>query len=67
MRELYEYNDRLWEMKSRIDKGSDWSDERENILYVKLHFNVPFHCIVVGISCALRSTQPLKMSIGDFS
>jgi hypothetical protein len=47
MRVLYEYKDRLWKMKSGIDKGSDWSDERD-VFCVKLHFNVAFHYIVIG-------------------
>jgi hypothetical protein len=49
MTELHECNDRLCKMKSRIDKGSDWSDGREYVVYVKLHFNVRSHYIVVGI------------------
>jgi len=40
MRELYEYNDRLWKMKSRVDRGSDWSVDREDVVYVKLHINI---------------------------
>jgi len=36
-------------MKSRIDKGSDWSDDREDVVYVKLHFILRSHYIVVGI------------------
>jgi len=35
MRELYEFNDSLWKMKSRVDRGSDWSDDREDVVYVK--------------------------------
>jgi len=49
VRELYGCNDGLWKMKGRIDKGSDWSDDREDVVYVKLHFIVRSHYIVVGI------------------
>lgn len=36
-------------MKCRIDKGSVWSSERDDVVYVKLHLNVPFHYVAVGI------------------
>jgi hypothetical protein len=45
MRELYKCNYKLWKMKSRIDKGSDWSDRREDVAYVKLRS----HYLVVSI------------------
>jgi hypothetical protein len=44
MRYLYKYNDKLWIMKSRIDKGSDWSDGKDDVVYVKLRFRY----VVVG-------------------
>lgn len=42
MRELYEHNGR-----SCLEKGSDWSDEREDVVYVKCYFNVCSHYIVL--------------------
>jgi hypothetical protein len=35
MRKLYEHNDRLCKVRSRLEKGSDWSDEREDVVFVK--------------------------------
>jgi hypothetical protein len=35
MRELYEYNAKLWKMERRVEKSSDWSGEREDGVYIK--------------------------------
>jgi hypothetical protein len=36
-------------MKSRVDRGSDWSGDREDVVCVKLHFNMRSRYIIVGI------------------